>query len=30
MVAQMLAVSCVVAVILIFAISYDLQRHKAR
>jgi FlaG/FlaF family flagellin (archaellin) len=30
MVGQMLAVSCIVAVILIFAISYDLQRHKAR
>jgi hypothetical protein len=30
MVPKMLAVSCVVAVILIFAVSYDLQRHKAR
>jgi hypothetical protein len=30
MVLEMLAVSCLVAVILVFAISYDLQRHKAR
>lgn len=29
MVSEMLAISCVIAVVLIFVLSYDLQRYKS-